>query len=537
MFYTTQFSRRRLLKIGAAGVVGVGALSVPLGRAASGKEASKLRSENFPRPYRATFQRPPVLQPTSSTVDADGVPTNFYTVTESQSSAQIVPGLITPVWGYNGSVPGPTIGVDQGTRAVLKVRNQLPATHPQFGHAFDTSTHLHGSASLPQYDGYASDVTPPGYVKDYHYPNFQPARTLWYHDHGVHFTAQNAYGGLAAQYHLHDEAEWALLPQGEFDVPITITDAMFAENGTLAYDDHTESGLWGDVVLVNGRPWPVMQVKRRVYRFRILNASISRSYRLRLGGGDPMTIVATDGGLMPTAKTVTSFRHGNAERYELLIDFSRYPVGKRVELVNLSNNNNIDYDNTNKIMAFDVVDGPFDATNNTIPTTLVSSPVMSLTARDAVRTRKLAVERTPAGEWAINGKTWHDVIDSGFNLLFASPGLNDVEIWEIENRSGGWFHPVHIHLVDFQILDRRLGSNNPIAPYDWEKGPKDVVYVGENETVRVLARFEHQRGKYMIHCHNLPHEDHDMMVQFAVGLQSPDPNDPMTADPARPDAP
>ena len=129
------------------------------------------------------------------------------------------------------------------------------------------------------------------------------------------------------------------------------------------------------------------------------------------------------------------------------------------------------------------------------------------------------------------------MIDSGFSQLFASPGLNDVEIWEIENRSGGWFHPVHIHLVDFQILDRRLGSNNPIAPYDWEKGPKDVVYVGENETVRVLTRFEHQRGKYMIHCHNLPHEDHDMMVQFAVGLQSPDPNDPMTADPARPDAP
>jgi spore coat protein A, manganese oxidase len=320
-------------------------------------------------------------------------------------------------------------------------------------------------------------------------------------------------------------------------VPVTITDAMFARDGKLAYDDHTESGLWGDIVLVNGRPWPVMQVKRRVYRFRILNASISRSYRLRLGAGDPMTVVATDGGLMPVSKTVTSFRHGNAERYEILIDFSRYPVGKRVELTNLSNDNNIDYDFTNKIMAFDVVDGPFDTTNNTIPTTLVSSPVMSLTAQNAVRTRKLAVERSAVGEWTINGKTWHDVIDSGFTQLFAAPGLDDVEIWEIENRSGGWFHPVHIHLVDFKILDRRPGSDNPIAPYEWEKGPKDVVYVGENETVRVLARFEHQRGKYMIHCHNLPHEDHDMMVQFAVGLQNPDPNDPMTVDPARPDTP
>jgi spore coat protein A, manganese oxidase len=534
---TTHLSRRRLLKVGAVGAVGVGALSVPLGRAASGKQASKLATANFPRPYQVAFIRPPVLQPTSSTVDGDGIRTNFYTVTEMQGTAQIAPGLTTPVWAYNGSVPGPTISLEQGTKAVLKVRNQLPGTHPQFGHAFDTSTHLHGSASLPQYDGYASDITPPQYVKDYQYPNFQAARTLWYHDHGVHFTAQNAYGGLAAQYHLHDPVERALLPQGEFDVPITISDAQFAADGKLSYDDHTESGLWGDVILVNGRPWPVMQVKRRVYRFRILNASISRSYRPRLGAGDPMTVVATDGGLMPAAKTVTSYRHGNAERYEILIDFSRYPVGKRVELTNLSNTNNIDYDNTGKIMAFDVVDGPFDTTNNTIPTTLASSPVMSLTAAQAVRTRQMAVERTAAGEWSISGKTWHDVIDSGYNLTIANPALNDVEIWEIQNRSGGWFHPVHIHLVDFQILNRKLGSANPIAPYDYEKGPKDVVYIGENETVKVLMRFEHQRGKYMMHCHNLPHEDHDMMQQFSVGLQSPDPNDPINADPARPDVP
>ena len=178
MFDTTQFSRRRMLKIGAAGAVGVGALSIPLGRAASGKSASNLATANFPRPYQATFQRPPVLQPTSSTVDGDGIRTNFYTVTEMQSTAQIVPGLTTPVWAYNGSVPGPTISLGQGTRAVLTVRNQLPATHPTFGHAFATST----------------------------------------------------------------------------------------ADGTLSYDDHTESGLWGDTILVNGRPWPVLQVKRRVYR-------------------------------------------------------------------------------------------------------------------------------------------------------------------------------------------------------------------------------------------------------------------------------
>ena len=424
MFDSTQFSRRRLLKIGAVGAVGVGALGVPLGRAAAGKQASRLSSANFPKPYQAAFQRPPVLQPTSSGVDGDGVPTNYYTVTETQTSAQIVPGLGTPVWGYNGSVPGPTIGLEQGTRAVLKVRNQLPAVHPQFGHPFDTSTHLHGSASLPQYDGYASDVTPSGYVKDYHYPNFQPARTLWYHDHGVHFTAQNAYGGLAAQYHLHDPVERALLPQGEFDVPITITDAMFAENGTLAYDDHTESGLWGDIVLVNGRPWPVLQVKRRVYRFRILNASISRSYRPQLGPGDPMSVVATDGGLMPVAKTVTSCRHGSAERYEILIDFSRYQAGKRVELKNLSNNNNMT--TTTPARSWRSTSW---TTRSTPPTTRSrppwsSSPVMSLDRRRTpsgpARSRS---QRTPAGSGRLNGKTWHDVSRQRLHRLLANPAL------------------------------------------------------------------------------------------------------------------
>ena len=109
----------------------------------------------------------------------------------------------------------------------------------------------------------------------------------------------------------------------------------------------------------------------------------------------------------------------------------------------------------------------------------------------------------------------------------ANPGLNDVEIWEFENSSGGWFHPIHVHLVDFKVLDR-----NGRPPEDYEKGPKDVVYLGEGETVRVLMRFEHQAGKYMIHCHNLVHEDHDMMGQFVVGESKPA-NDPVHADPCQ----
>jgi FtsP/CotA-like multicopper oxidase with cupredoxin domain len=528
---TNRTSRRGFLALGGAALVAAG-VGLPLGTTAQTKSASKLSDKKMPKPFKQAFRRPPVLNPVKRSVDADGVPVNHYSVSERAGAVQIIPGITTPVYGYNGSIPGPTISLDQGTRAVLRVRNQLPALHPLFGHEFYTSTHLHGSASLPQYDGYASDITPPGFYKDYRYPNFQPARTLWYHDHGMHYTAENAYSGLAAQYHMHDPAERDLLPQGEYDVPLTITDAMFGEDGQLSYDDNSHSGLWGDVILVNGVPWPVMPVQRRIYRFRILNASIARSYRPQLSTGDPLTVVATDGGLMPAAQQVSSYRHGGAERYEVLIDFRKYKVGQRIELRNLSNPNNRDYDWTDRIMAFDVIDAPVTETRwNTIPNLLVSSPVMTLTERDARKTRKLRVERGN-GEWQINGKTWHDVVDSDYSLVLADPDLNDVEVWEIENKSGGWFHPVHIHLIDFRILSR-----NGKAPFAYEQGPKDVVYVGENETVKLVMRFEHQRGRYMVHCHNLPHEDHDMMQQFSVGLTAgePDVNDPIDADPCKSD--
>ena len=523
-------TRRDMFKLGALGAVGTaGAAQLPLGSIGAA-DASLLAPRDMPRPFRTRFVRPEVLRPDRSRRDADGVWTDHYTVRERAKWARILPTMPTLLWTYNGMAPGPTIKVRRGRRARVSVLNQLPATHRSLGQPSRTSVHLHGSASLPQYDGYASDVTRSGWFKEYRYPNFQPARTLWYHDHGVHHTAKNAYAGLYAQYHMHDKTEMALLPQGEFDVPLTIADAMFTANGQLTIGDD-ESGLWGDVILVNGRPWPVMKVKRRIYRFRVLVASISRSYRFQLGDGDPVTMVATDGGLMPRAREVTQWRHAGAERYEILVDFRRYRPGQRVVLRNLSNDNNRDFDNTDQIMAFDVTDEPFSKRDHTwsrMPDTLAGSPVMRLREADATRTRRLVLERT-SSTWTINGQTWQDVIDSDFQLLVANPRLGATEIWELVNPSGGWYHPLHIHLIDFRILSR-----NGRAPFEFERGPKDVAYVGEGETVRVIMKFGPHRGRYMVHCHNLVHEDHDMMGQFAVGWNpgARDPNDPI--DGARP---
>ena len=421
---------------------------------------------------------------------------------------------------------------------MVRVRNHLPIAGP-FGGIHDISTHLHGSESAPQYDGYAADITPVGFYKDYHYPNSQAARTLWYHDHGQHWTAQNVYSGLAAQYLLHDDVERELLPQGEFDVPLTVSDAIFNADGSLGYNDRSHSGLWGDVILVNGRPWPVMKVKRRTYRFRILDASLARSYRWRLSNGMPLQIVAHDGGLAPQGVAVSTFRHGSAERYEVVIDFSAVPAGTRVELLNSSNNNNVDFDHTGKVMAFDVVGDPVDMSDPTWNRDyngmlLAASETMSLVPTGREKVVQLRVQRTGV-VWTISGKTWEDVVASDFKQTIAKPRLGETQIWEIENKGGGWFHPVHIHLIDFQILSR---NGKPRMAH--EAGPKDVVYVGENEKVRLLCKFQtpsNRTGRYMVHCHNLPHEDHDMMTQFAVGLDDfdNDPNHPINAAPAVPD--
>jgi FtsP/CotA-like multicopper oxidase with cupredoxin domain len=547
------FSRRDAFKLGGLGALGVAGLAIPLGNVVSAKDPSQLPKGRAPVPYGAAFgsngnyfQRLKVLQKTGHADNPDGLgPVDYYDQSEKVGTISVIPGgnptMLTPVLGYDGQVPGYRIDVNQGTRIELLMRNKLPATHPTFGTPMHTSTHLHGSASLPQYDGYASDITNPGHVKRYRYPNCQPARTLWYHDHGVHYTAQNVYSGLATQYHLHDDMERALLPThnqslpgggpaSEYDVGLIVSDMMFQANGAQQYDDRNHSGLWGDVILVNGQPWPVMKVKKRVYRFRVLDASISRSYRFTLSPQVPMCVVATDGGIVPKAQPITQWRHGTAERYEILINFKDVPVGTRVELRNLSNPDNRDYTNTGKVMAFDVVGDAFDTStpsSTSFPDILnPGQETMLLKETDAKKVRNIRVQHNDTTNmWNLNDMTWEDIVASGYKKVIADPALGDTEIWEIENKSGGWFHPLHIHLIDFKVLSR-----NGKAPFAWELGAKDVIYVGESEKIRLLMKFGKvgdphygvQTGRYMIHCHNLVHEDHDMMSQFSVGLKQSD---------------
>jgi FtsP/CotA-like multicopper oxidase with cupredoxin domain len=537
------FSRRDLLK--GMGAIAAGGAIVSLGGREIFAATSTLAPSNSPGLFVYPFRRPPVLLPVASGTDAHGKYAK-YRLTQMTAQDNILPGMLTQIAGYNGLCPGPTIKVNQGTRTEVRIANHLNSLPVPGVPNHNTVTHLHGSASLPQYDGYANDETKPGYVKNYHYPNWQQARTLWYHDHNHHQTAQDVFSGILAQYHLKDKYETAQLPQGEYDVPLIVQDLSFNQDGSVAFgldnSDDATNGFMGDTILVNGVPWPKMKVKPRVYRFRVLGAAISRSWRFALSTGDPFYVVATDAGMAPKVNAVTSWRQGVAERYEVLIDFRKYKVGQKIELKNLSNKNNINFVNTGHVMQFEVVadSGPKDTYK--IPTTLDIGPqpfanrgaidVMKLKPSMATSHVSLNLQRV-GGQWTVNGDTWDDVERSGFTKTFGNFKPYEIVTFEMINESGGWFHPLHIHLIDIQIYGRSTTPDGKAFP--WENSGKDVFYLGEHETVYGVGQMNlgdgNAGGYYMTHCHNLVHEDNDMMVQYFVGNDR-NVNNPITSDPA-----
>ena len=520
---SSSVSRRNLLRLAFAGA-GIAATGPALARTGLLDGTDGVARQDaipgvvskdapFSGPNVPRFERellvPPVLKPTSTTRATSTSPAvHTYDLEHRVSTQQILPETFpaTEIWGYNGIFPGPTIKQQRnGARVVVRNKNSLPAGHPY-------SMHLHGSPSQPIFDGHPDDLTQPGASKTYKFPNSQEARTLWYHDHALHQTAEHVYKGLAGFY-IHepsaaDRSKYGLdaLPSGKYDVPLMIGDMQFRANGTVAYDDEGHDSLWGNVNVVNGRAWPKMTVDRTQYRFRMLVASVSRSYNFKLSNNAPITIIGTDAGLLPAPTPVTSYRHGMAERYDVVIDFSKYAPGTKITLLNTAT----DEPAMRQVLQFVV--GSTAVASRPIPDTL--NDVVFPQESASVRTRHFKFDRTN-GQWAINGLTWN-------GSIAATPKVGTTEKWILETNSGGWFHPVHIHLVDFQIL-RRNDSKNMVFPY--EKGWKDVAYVGANETVEVLMTFHEPEaidpsqptlGKFVMHCHNLVHEDHDMMNQFEI---------------------
>ena len=405
--------------------------------------------------------------------------TDYYRVTMEPVTAEIIPGYQTPIWGYNGYVPGPTFDVQQGRKTVVRQVNNLPAPHPTLGYTPFTSVHLHGSASLPQYDGYASDVTYPGQCKDYRYPNFQDARTLWYHDHGVHHTASNVFMGLAGMYRMHDALEQSLpIPQGRLRRAADRQRHHVRQpRASCCSTTTTTPGVFGDVILVNGRPWPVMKVERRKYRFRILNASVPGPTAGRSTAATRWWSSAPTAGLMPAPAAGASFRHGNAERYEVDHRLREVPAGPACRAAQHQP------EEQRRLHQHRQGDGlrrrgtPSPRTTRSPACSTRTAPSWRWPRPTAITTRTMALVRKN-GQWTINGQTWADVEASAFSR--PSPaharrrgGLGDPQL--VRRLAPPAAHPPH-------RLQDPEPQRQPALPH--ERGAKDVVYLGENERSR-----------------------------------------------------
>jgi FtsP/CotA-like multicopper oxidase with cupredoxin domain len=466
--------------------------------------------------FQAELPIPPVLAPTRTDASTD-----YFEIVQGEGEVTILPGRKSTVWGYNGTFPGPTIMARRGRSTVVRHVNNLKVP---------TVVHLHGARTPSDSDGFPTDFILPAQlspdaiplctsasgqrvaatgvpgVRTYVYPNDQRAATLWYHDHAMDWTGRNVYMGLAGFYLIEDDEERALpLPRGRHDIPLMICVRQFDAVGSIVYDARGHIGSVGDVILVNGVPWPRCEVERRKYRFRILNASNAETLELALSSGHPLVQIATDGGLLPAPVSIPSIPLAMAERVEVVVDFAEYAPGSQIVLRNLESTGPL-----RELMRFDVA-GPAIADGSFVPERL--SAIAPLRIESAARTREFFLGghlefNLPPVFWAINGRRF----DPG--RIDAAPRFGNVEIWRFVNHRTpfpGHVHPPHMHLVNYQVLERNGGP-----PGLHETGWKDTIRLAEGDDVRVIARFDGYRGRYLLHCHNLEHEDHDMMARFDV---------------------
>ncbi|MCI0675833.1 MAG: DNRLRE domain-containing protein [Phycisphaerales bacterium] len=490
-------------------------------------------------PYLDALPLPAVAQPTTGIPGGEA----HYDITIlelfQQLHSQLPP---TRVWGYAGSYPGPTIEARHGLPVTVTWTNDIRVFETQqlrtehvlpvhtcmhgpdiWGLVPMTVTHLHGGLVTQQSDGYPEWAFPPGQSSPvYEYPNNQPAATIWYHDHALGITRLNVVMGLAGFYLIRDDLEDALnIPRGEYEIAMAIQDRSFNADGSLKYPEIMMDHVFGDVLLVNGKVWPYLNVKQGKYRFRIVDGSTSRAYRLSLSNGATFWQIGSDTGLLPAPVAMTQVLVTPGERLDLVMDFAPYAAGTEIIL---TNDAPAPYPGSPgvgvipNVMKFIVQDQVGDT--DRLPANL--APVEPIPSALSVkeRTQELRViadtqcQDNPHGMWTLDGLMWDDITEF--------PRLGATEIWGWKNRSS-MTHPMHMHLVSVQVLDRQefdtvtgipFGPLYPPAAN--EIGWKDTVQSPPGFVTRVITRFDGYEGLYPYHCHIIDHEDHEMMRQFEV---------------------
>jgi len=436
----------------------------------------------------------------------------------------------TRQWGYGGMSPGPTFETRSGQGMLVEWANELPTTHllpidhTVHGAEADkpdvrTVVHLHGGKVPASSDGYPESWYATGKSAIYHYPNSQDAAMLWYHDHALGINRLNIFAGLFGVFMVRDDFEDSLnLPREKSEIPLVICDRTYDLESQLNYPVSSDPKkpwvpeVFGDAVLINGKLFPYLEVEPRKYRFRILNAANGRFFHLTLSNSQPFQQIGTDQGLLPAPVPEPRVSLAPAERSDVIVDFS----GSRGEKTTLKNDN-ID------IMQFRVASS---GARDTSPLPKALRPVPSISESEAVKTRALSLVEVDdliqrPVTMLLNNTHWNMPVTE-------SPVLGSTEIWELINTTDD-AHPIHLHLVRFQILDRRsfdvaaywstrgVKYTGPVvSPEPPEVGWKDTVRADPAMVTRIIVRFEGFQGRYVWHCHILEHEDNEMMRPFDV---------------------
>ena len=429
-----------------------------------------------------------------------------YEFTVQKGVSEILEGVSTPTYGYNGAMLGPTIKVRKGEDYRFKIHNNLGER---------TSVHWHGLRVSGEMDGGPNQMFIDGDYWEPYYRIEQNAATLWYHPHTWHKTGEHAYMGLAGMYIIEDEISDALPIPKEYgidDFPIIIQDKRFDRRGNLIYSNsHRDAmyGVRGDTLIVNGILNPVFKVEKKFIRMRILNGSNASSYEYSFSDSREFYQIATDGGFLEKSNKIDKIFLSPGERAEIIVEFKESDRGKDLFLVA------DDY----MIMKIDIIN--LGENIKKIPTNLVKFEEYDI-PKD-INVRRFVLEGL--GNFvSINGK------QMDMSRIDEYVKLNELEIWEIVNNTSGMMggmmggrnsdtlnggrslngHPFHVHAVQFRVLSRN-GRN----PEPYEDGWKDTIFVDQGEVVRVAVKFE-DKGLFMYHCHILEHEDNGMMGTFLV---------------------
>jgi FtsP/CotA-like multicopper oxidase with cupredoxin domain len=413
-------------------------------------------------------------------------------LTAAQRRVELVPGRTTEVFAYNGRVPGPLLEVFEGDRVTVRFRNELPEA---------TTVHWHGLHLPVDSDGSPFDPVPPGGERDYVFTvPHGTAGTYWYHPHPHHRTGYQVGMGLHGGIIVRSRDD--PLPATLREQLLMLSDNRFLEDGTIDMPEpgtheariDFENGREGDVLFVNGTHMPTLEIRSgEVQRWRVVNASAARIYRLALPGHTFLHI-GSDGGLFEHAVEVDEILIANGERVELLVRGTA-PPGTRAVLQTLPYDRYIPqtrpggWDRPRDLLTLRYTD---ERPARPVPLPARLRAVEPLDTAAVTATRLMVLT-----QGFINGR----IMD--MDRVDVTSELGRTEIWEIENLVG-MDHPFHLHGFRFQVLDRN-GVPEPFPSW------KDVVNVPRHQTARFIVHYENFPGRWMFHCHILDHEDHGMM--------------------------